>query len=273
MALPGLDVKLQYPASLKGQNNGRLVLSVLRQTPGMNGGPTVTLTETATRCWRALCAAAEDDNLVLQITSAADSYRPYAVQQAIFKQRYSPTPIPGRPTKTCNGITYWQKPNTATAACPGTSNHGWGLACDIKDATGKRLTWLLANAPRFGFVWELSSEAWHIRNVTGDAIPRAVLDYEEADPLAGITDKDAQALIWRVEAILNNRATVAGGPTQGEKNYLHDCLAAIGADLEAPPFDPAQLAAFTKAVSDAAEAGAEKGAGEAIDGATIHVGD
>jgi GH25 family lysozyme M1 (1,4-beta-N-acetylmuramidase) len=48
------------------------------------------------------------------------------------------------------------------------------------------------------------------------------------DPLAGITERDAQALIWRVEAILHNRPTVAGGPTQGERNDLHDALSAAG---------------------------------------------
>jgi hypothetical protein len=247
MVLPVSDI--HPPAVLSGQNNGRLVLSILRQTPGLNGGPTVTLVETAARCWRALSGTAQADGIILQITSPADSYRPLAVQKAIFATRYTPVRQPGRPTKTCNGVTYWQLPNTATAACPGTSNHGWGIACDIANASGKRLDWLLANAARFGWSWEIQSEPWHIRNVTGDNIPPAVLEYEEADPLAGITERDAQALIWRVEAILHNRPTVTGGPTKGEKNDLHDALAAVGLTGQ-------DLAA----VKDSANAGAKAGA-------------
>jgi lysozyme len=60
------------------------------------------------------------------------------------------------------------------------------------------------------------------------------------DPLAGITDRDAQALIWRVEAILHNRPTVAGGPTEGERNDLHDALAAAGV-TPAPAEVPAEV--------------------------------
>jgi hypothetical protein len=38
--------------------------------------------------------------------------------------------------------------------------------------------------------------------------------------LASLSDADAQALIWRVEALLTGRATVAGGPTAGEANNM-----------------------------------------------------
>jgi hypothetical protein len=44
-----------------------------------------------------------------------------------------------------------------------------------------------------------------------------------------LSEADAQALIYRVEALINNRPTVAGGPTAGEKNLLHDKLAQIEA--------------------------------------------
>lgn len=260
MVLPGLDLTMKPPAVLAGQNNGQLTLSILRQTPGLSGGPTVTLLEAPTRSWRAMTAGAEAAGILLQITSAADSYRPLAVQKAIFAQRYTPVRQPGRPTKTCNGITYWQMPNTATAACPAHSNHGWACAADIRDATDKRLEWLTANAPRYGWAWELASEPWHIRYIAGDDIPAAVLAYEEADPLAGITEKDAQALIWRVEAILNNRPTVAGGPTKGEKNFHHDALVQLGVTAS-QPLTPEEL----DAIARAAEAGAEKGATAAAD--------
>jgi Domain of unknown function (DUF1906) len=41
------------------------------------------------------------------------------------------------------------------------------------------------------------------------------------------SNPDFQALIYRVEALINNRPTVAGGPTAGEVNALHDKLEEI----------------------------------------------
>lgn len=206
--LPVYDVR--PPAVLEGQNNGRLTLGILRQTPGLDAGPTLTLVETATRSWRAMSSAAETAGIVLKATSTVDSYRPYAVQQAIFKARYSPTRIPGQPTKTCNGITYWQKPDTAMAACPGTSNHGWGLAVDVQDAAGKRLDWLEANTKAYGWSWEAQSEPWHIRYTAGDHIPQAVLDYEEGATMA-ITEADAEL----IASTLLKTLLGSTGPTVG----------------------------------------------------------
>jgi LAS superfamily LD-carboxypeptidase LdcB len=46
------------------------------------------------------------------------------------------------------------------AAVPGTSPHGWGLALDVDvDATG--LSWMRANAARFGFAETTPREPWH----------------------------------------------------------------------------------------------------------------
>jgi LAS superfamily LD-carboxypeptidase LdcB len=93
------------------------------------------------------------------------------------------------------------KKGMAPAGSPGTSNHGWGLAIDAavivdgktiaitSDPDGKGgfksgLEWLMANALKYGFSWEIKdgaqAEAWHIRYFTGDKIPQAVLDYETA---------------------------------------------------------------------------------------------
>jgi hypothetical protein len=62
------------------------------------------------------------------------------------------------------------------AAVPGTSSHGQGLAVDINSwvygAGGTiRHQWLVDNAPRFGWSWELvgkpSGEPWHFNYVGG----------------------------------------------------------------------------------------------------------
>jgi hypothetical protein len=68
------------------------------------------------------------------------------------------------------------------------------------------------------------------------AILARAIAITEGDDMA-LSERDAQALIWRVEAILHNRPTVADGPTKGERNELHDRLAELG--VVTPPPGPA----------------------------------
>lgn len=89
--------------------------------------------------------------------------------------------------------TYWRKIQQpsggypATAAVPGTSDHGDGGADDLaeeydgdKPVEGLRsstLQWLYANARRFGFGWQLKSEPWHVASIAGDVMPAEVVRY------------------------------------------------------------------------------------------------
>lgn len=184
---------LTKPADLSGQQNGQLGLPPLVQFP-LPSRPQARLHRQAARAFGAFFAEVlQRFQVELTCTSTPDCYRSYDVQRALFLTRYTTTPLPGRPTKTWNGITYWQKPGTAMAATPGTSNHGWGLAVDVAVAvpipTGgytvvgitSRMdvfNWMLLNAFRFGLSWEAQSEPWHVRYNKGDAVPQAVLDYE-----------------------------------------------------------------------------------------------
>lgn len=183
MALVVLPV--QKPAVLEGQENGKLDSDILRSTPGLSGGPTVRLVETATRCWVAMTAAATAAGITLKTSSYADSYRTYQVQVTTFAARYQVEP-------TTNGYRLWdsdgngtrerwyKKDGVASAAVPGTSNHGWAIAVDVANATGARLAWLERYAVGFGWSWELvPEEPWHLRNYSGDDIPAKVLAYEE----------------------------------------------------------------------------------------------
>lgn len=191
MILPKMPITL--PACLEGQLNGKLPAALLVDTPGLGGGPMVRLVEPAARSWRAMAAAAGRDGIVLRATSLVDSYRPYPVQFDVFVDRYWPDPEPGfigqrywaahydLQGRWVAGHYWYQKPNTAVAAVPGTSNHGRGLAVDLAGASGARLDWLLAHAATYGWSWELDSEPWHIRYCAGDAIPAAVLAYERGD--------------------------------------------------------------------------------------------
>ncbi len=204
MALP-MPSTVRMPAVLGGQSNGRLPSSILNSTPGLAGGPTVRLVEVAMRSWKALTAAASAAGHTLKATSAGDSYRSYPLQQTVFTQRYTPPVLAGRPFKTWNGQRWYQKPGTAQAAVPGTSNHGWAVAVDTGEEsdgdTGTEsldaatLTWLTQHAPTYGWYWELASEPWHIRYVSGDVIPPAVLAYERGgSPTGGYDDMETFAI-------------------------------------------------------------------------------
>ena len=201
--MPELPVEpIVRPSCLNGQTNGHLPDSLLWPTPGQAGGPVVRLVEPAARAWRAMCAAALKAGHTLKATSYGDSYRWYELQYTTFVARYLPDKQPDSigsrywpkhydlQDRVVLGRLWWQKPDTAVAAVPGTSNHGWGLAVDtgeeidgdagtesLDDAT---LAWLIANEKTFGFSHEVQSEKWHIRYWAGDAIPAAVLAYEQS---------------------------------------------------------------------------------------------
>lgn len=186
MTLPIAPVVL--PSDLVGHPNGRLPSELLTDV-----GPSGMLHHTAARAWRALVAGASEVGLPLTYTYGG-TYRTLTQQTVLFESRYSPTGTGGG-CKFYKGQQWCKKsPNLATAAVPGTSNHGIGLAIDTAyddevgdgigpdDAAGitghPQWPWFRVNAERFGFSWELQSEPWHIRYVTGDVIPQAVLDYE-----------------------------------------------------------------------------------------------
>src|SRR4029453_13479957 len=128
----------------------------------------------------------------LRATSSADSYRTLEQQTQTFKSRYTRDFLAGRPFRRFQGHKWFQRPDTAVAAVPGTSNHGLGLAVDVAGATGARLDWLLAHAADYGWSWGTQSEGWHIRYCSGDAIPAAV---RLAQEMAHEEDDMAQVLV------------------------------------------------------------------------------
>ena len=103
-----------------------------------------------------------------------DSYRTLAVQERIFLERYLPQTTGGGyygDSKTYRGVRYVRRRGTATAAVPGTSNHGTGLAVDVGDGvnkgSGEVWDWLKRYAGMFGWFnpeWaklENYYEPWH----------------------------------------------------------------------------------------------------------------
>jgi LAS superfamily LD-carboxypeptidase LdcB len=113
-------------------------------------------------------------------TSTADTYRSLAMQERGFLARYTQAPIATTSVRTYQGKKWYLKPGLAPMATPGKSTHNLGLAVDISQASGDRLQWLLANADKFGFCWELQVEPWHIRYFMGDRVPLIVQRWIES---------------------------------------------------------------------------------------------
>lgn len=200
-------VPIRQPAVLAGQTNGNLDDRILVETIGQAGGSTVRLVDPAARSWRALTAAALAEGHILKATGPYDSYRPYWVQEQIFRARYTTTYLAGRPYKIWKGRRWYQRPGTAVAAVPGRSNHGLGITVDTGEENDgdpgteslddPTLAWLIAHEQTYGFSHEIQSERWHIRYFAGDQIPPAVLAHEHAHDPTSKEDEDMQPqIVW-----------------------------------------------------------------------------
>lgn len=188
---------LKMPADLVSQPNGRLPdqLLVPVKFAGRTGGR---LHLQAARGWWAMVdACRQATGVTLTVTSLHDAYRIYDIQLSTFLSRYDPvslatyliTASSKRRKFAYNGKLYWkQRAGVASAAVPGTSNHGWGLAVDACEllangaslgiASSRAWTWLLTHAHEYGFSWEVQTEPWHIRYVLGDAVTDAIRAFE-----------------------------------------------------------------------------------------------
>jgi LAS superfamily LD-carboxypeptidase LdcB len=167
--------KIKMPKDLAGHKNGQLPDELLGPVPGGK------LHKTAVRSYKHMLNAAKAAGVELKPTSSVDTYRPYKIQYDAFMQRYSPKPTDDTRgiTRTFQGDTWYLKKGYAPCAAPDPtgvkgSNHGWGLAVDFANASGKTFTWLTRNANRFG--WYIGTgdpasagfESWHWEYVLGN---------------------------------------------------------------------------------------------------------
>lgn len=190
---------LVMPSSLRGQANGKLPASLLAEI----GVPGALMEKTAARAFRAMLAEMRKGGFDPR---QVGHYRTFQQQLNLFLSRYqeaSQATYNGTPSQhrkvwqdaSRHGYSsiYWVKKlinglYPATAATPGNSNHGWGLAIDLAEEydadtapdsiRSQWVNWLVGNARRYGISAELQSEPWHWRYVAGDNIPQAVLDFE-----------------------------------------------------------------------------------------------
>lgn len=154
------DVTL--PTILAGHANGELPDDVLVD---VGGGQL--LVRDAAWSWIDMRNAAARDGVLLVIDNA---YRSLARQTEIFLARYTRTPNPAVSPVYWNGAAYWKLPGAITAAVPGQSNHGYGLAVDLL-RTDAQVAWLTDHAHQWGFSGELPEETWHWRRHAGDYVP------------------------------------------------------------------------------------------------------
>lgn len=175
-------VKIELCSHLKGVKSGELSADLLRAIEGKGK-----LHQCAADAYEAMDAAANAEGIDLAPTSQADTYRSLETQEYGFYQRYTDTPnkkLMKQKPRIYKGKAWYLKKGFAPMAVPGTSNHNLGIAIDIAYASGKRLEWLLKNAQRFGFSWEVQSEPWHLRYVAGDNKPEAVRQWLATRPVA-----------------------------------------------------------------------------------------
>ena len=120
------------PVELAGYGNGQIPDSALQTVDG------TTAVGAGGQQAEQLRAAAAKDGVQIGIT---DSYRSYAAQVDVAQRK---------------GL-YSQG---GLAAKPGTSEHGWGMAVDLKlDAAG--LSWMRAHGGEYGYVADTPRESWH----------------------------------------------------------------------------------------------------------------
>ena len=122
------------PTAFAGYGNGRIPESALAPITGS----TERMWVPAATHLNSLIADAKAAGVTIGVT---DGYRDYDAQVRLAQTK---------------GL-YSQG---GLAATPGTSEHGWGLAVDLKlDATAQ--AWMRANGAKYGFVEAVAREPWH----------------------------------------------------------------------------------------------------------------
>jgi D-alanyl-D-alanine dipeptidase len=194
MAFP---VSPACPLSTDTFENGRVPRTALEDVTHRETSACLLAPEMA-KCWIALREAVAKQFEVQLVILGGGAYRDFDAQVSLFGQRYRTPAMSGLPSnqyRRWNGIQYSLRDGMASAATPGTSNHGRGAAVDaaILGADGKVVAitsrtdmfdWLLQHAHEFGLSWELQSEPWHLRAVGTVASPLVVVtDPVVKDPI------------------------------------------------------------------------------------------
>jgi hypothetical protein len=227
------------PSAIRGLANGSDQLkAVLSPIHDHDGNVVGLAAPVAARSYDAMVAAAWRDGVALRPSSSADTFRPLSVQQAIFTDRYRETDQ-GNGSRVCNGKRWYLRKGKATAACPGTSNHGKGCAVDFDLGQRGALPWLEAHAKAFGWQWEVTSEDWHLHYMLGDELtPVALAALSEEDDMP--TAQEVAQAVWGLEIDL---ADGTKQPAWAVARFTQqDAHAAMVASAKAAGVDPDAIA-------------------------------
>ena len=151
---------------------------------------------------------------------------------------------------------YYKNPpsGVGTAAVPGTSNHGWGLAIDfggLGGKTGIMYLWMRANASNYGWdnpLWAHDNsgveEPWHWENAKAKNVIPDIIYTEENMPLSAEDLKEVHGIVYRLwrepeikqiirDAVLNEPvARDASGPTTFLQDTVNGTTAALATNAQ-----------------------------------------
>lgn len=170
------------------------------------------------------------DGVDLRPTSAADAHRTRAQQERVFFERYVLWNTGTGDRRIYQGRSYWRRPGVASAAVPGTSNHGLEdpAALDLTGLggfAGAGYRWLAKHGAEYGWVnpdWArtpragATPEPWHWEysrtrdqhRVTGGGgstvAPTPAPPTSEEDDDMPLTDADLQKI---TEAVWGHKPT------------------------------------------------------------------
>lgn len=247
--IPETDVTV--PTALRGAANGNLPADWLRSFDGTTRVD-YKMFIPVSYAMAAMHIAGIADGVWLKTTGR---YRTYARQEALFRERYAPSPVTTRGSKTWNGVR-WYNQRGAMAAVPGTSNHGLGIADDIsEDDTGddigesintEDLQWLKDNATSFGWALDIRSEPWHWHWHNSNALTQRTVDVLHAvgieiedlarfgfsvpEPTPGDDDmtKEEHDMLRAVhDALLVRDATDGGSSMASKINQTHTIMGVL----------------------------------------------
>jgi peptidoglycan hydrolase-like protein with peptidoglycan-binding domain len=208
-----------FSEMLDEAQNGRLAANDLEtiSIPG-HGETHHRLNKEAEKDYERMVKAAAKDGVTWQIT---DSYRNYDQQVQVAKEK---------------GL-YNQG---GYAAVPGTSNHGWGAAVDLK-LDAKAQAWMNANAKKYGFT-SIPREPWHWEHKSSLSAAKQSAEEPASSPRISLIDGD---LVRRLIVNLKNKgfgqeelskyATTSGaevvvGGSVNDDNFYRAILRMLGAN-------------------------------------------
>lgn len=279
MALSQPHGVVNLPTSIRNQPNGDVDPSLLNWVEQGNTALVFLMANLPARSMRAWHADAAKHGISLFTTGRGRTlaqqwqifggslarYRPTNVTEwnaTAVESRKIPWPAADRAAVAADlhisipDFSYWVKidPKLATAATPGTSNHGYWCADDLAELVGGKIVSLSANTLQylygsgasFGFTWETLSENWHVCWMMGDTLPQAVLDYEKGSvpPPNPVYDEDMPTLYQDkryANVFLVNGDVTTVGPE------LFDSLRARGVPLVAGVHDQSLVSFMRKA--------------------------